>query len=158
MLAETDPLTGIPNRRIFLEELDQLARSNQSTFAVLMLDLDDFKRLNDAHGHLYGDDVLQHVARVLSENIRTGDRIARYGGEEFVVAMPYTQMHEATTVAERLRQAIATLTATTVSVGCAAREGGETADQVLKRADDMLLLAKGTGKDRVRWTGLRKSA
>lgn len=158
ILAETDPLTGIANRRIFLDELETLANASSAPFALLMLDLDDFKRLNDQHGHLYGDDVLQRVASVLAENVRTGDRVARYGGEEFVVAMPRTQVEDATFIAERLRQAVSASTATTVSVGCAVREAGETADQVLKRADDMLLMAKRTGKDRVRWQELRKSA
>jgi diguanylate cyclase (GGDEF)-like protein len=158
ILAETDPLTGIANRRVFLEELDALARTSTEPFALLMLDLDDFKRLNDAHGHLYGDDVLQRVASELAANVRTGDRVARYGGEEFVVAMPYTQIGDATVVAERLRKAVSSSTATTVSVGCAVREPGESADEVLKRADDMLLMAKRTGKDRVRWQGMRKSA
>ncbi len=158
ILAETDPLTGIANRRIFLEELDSLAQTSAAPFALLMLDLDDFKRMNDEHGHLYGDEVLQRVATVLVENVRTGDRVARYGGEEFVVAMPRTEIDDATFIAERLRRAVSASTATTVSVGCAVREAGETADQVLKRADDMLLMAKRTGKDRVRWQGLRKSA
>jgi diguanylate cyclase (GGDEF)-like protein len=158
ILAETDPLTGIANRRVFLQELDNLAQTSAEPFALLMLDLDDFKRLNDEHGHLHGDEVLQRVATVLVENVRTGDRVARYGGEEFVVAMPRTQIEDATFIAERLRRAVSGWTATTVSVGCAVREAGETADQVLKRADDMLLMAKRTGKDRVRWQVLRKSA
>ena len=158
ILAETDPLTGIANRRVFLEELDTLAKTSAAPFALLMLDLDDFKRLNDQHGHLYGDDVLQRVASELAENVRTGDRVARYGGEEFVVAMPHTQLGDATLVAERLRRAVSASTATTVSVGCAVREPGESADEVLKRADDMLLMAKRTGKDRVRWQEMRKSA
>jgi diguanylate cyclase (GGDEF)-like protein len=158
ILAETDPLTGIANRRVFLDELDHLAGSSRDPFALLMLDLDDFKRMNDEHGHLYGDEVLQDVARVLAENLRAGDRVARYGGEEFVVAMPRTGIEDATAIAERLRLAVSATTSTTVSVGCAVREAGEGADQVLKRADDMLLLAKRTGKDRVRWREIRKSA
>jgi diguanylate cyclase (GGDEF)-like protein len=158
ILAETDPLTGIANRRVFLDELDHLATSSPEPFALLMLDLDDFKRMNDEHGHLYGDEVLQDVARVLAGNVRAGDRVARYGGEEFVVAMPQTAIEDATTIAERLRRAVSAATSTTVSVGCAVREPGEGADQVLKRADDMLLLAKRTGKDRVRWREMRKSA
>lgn len=158
VLAETDPLTGIANRRVFLAEIEELARSTDAAFGLLMLDLDDFKRLNDEHGHLYGDEVLQTVARVLTENVRAGDRLARYGGEEFVVAMPGIEMAEAAATAERLREAVADSTRTTVSVGCAVREGREPAGDVLKRADDMLLLAKRTGKDQVRWMEFRKSA
>ncbi|MGH2394577.1 MAG: GGDEF domain-containing protein, partial [Candidatus Limnocylindria bacterium] len=82
-LAETDPLTGIPNRRKFLSWLDALAEQPGAGFSVLMLDLDDFKRLNDEHGHVHGDDVLAEVAQTLQARIHAGHRVARYGGEEF---------------------------------------------------------------------------
>ncbi|MEO6397250.1 MAG: GGDEF domain-containing protein [Tepidiformaceae bacterium] len=157
LLSEVDPLTGIANRRIFLERLDELSHAG-GVFSVLMLDLDDFKRLNDEFGHLHGDAVLQRVARVLSDSVRDGDRLARYGGEEFVVAMPGANLSEAIAVAERLRQAIAEGTPTTVSIGCAARYPGEAAIDVLRRADDLLLVAKRTGKNTVRSEGLRRSA
>ncbi len=158
LLAETDPLTGIANRRIFLENLDRLAGDHTRPFAVLMLDLDDFKRLNDQHGHLHGDAVLETVARVLSENVRDCDYVARYGGEEFVVAMPGTDLNESEVIAERLREAILNSTPTTVSIGAAASEPGETAATVLHRADEMLLIAKRTGKNVVRVAPLRRSA
>lgn len=158
MLAETDPLTGIANRRNFLERLDSVARDRTRTFAVLMLDLDDFKRLNDHFGHLHGDAVLEHVAQVLSANVREVDHVARYGGEEFVVAMPGTSLAEATVVAERLRAAILDATPTTVSIGAAASEPGESAATVLHRADEMLLNAKRTGKNVVRTAPLKRSA
>lgn len=157
-LADTDPLTGIANRRRLLRDLDAMAAEPGHVFTLLMLDLDDFKRLNDEYGHLYGDGVLQNVAQVLSGSIRTGDRVARYGGEEFVVALPGTGQQEASFIADRLRRQIASSTVTTVSVGCAVREAGEPAADVLKRADDVLLLAKRTGKDRVHWSSMRKSA
>lgn len=158
LIAETDPLTGIANRRNFLERLDALARDHTRTFAVLMLDLDDFKRLNDHFGHLHGDAVLEHVAQVLAANVRHVDHIARYGGEEFVVAMPGTSLAEATVVAERLRAAILDSTPTTVSIGAAASEPGESAATVLHRADEMLLNAKRTGKNVVRTAPLKRSA
>ncbi|MBA4180161.1 MAG: hypothetical protein C0506_06180 [Anaerolinea sp.] len=157
-LAETDPLTGIANRRTFLERLADLAADEDGVFSVLMLDLDDFKRLNDDHGHLFGDQVLVNVSRTLSECIRPEDRLARYGGEEFVVAMPGTSLNDAIAVAERLRQAVAETTPTSVSVGCAARRPGETAESVLRRADDLLLTAKRNGKNSVRSGPLRRSA
>lgn len=157
-LAETDPLTGIANRRTFLERLDELARDPAATFSVLMLDLDDFKRLNDRHGHLFGDHVLVNVVRTLADNIRPEDRIARYGGEEFVIVMPGTKLHAATVAAQRLRRAVAEATPTSVSIGCAARRPGEGAETVLRRADDLLLAAKRTGKNSVRSGPLRKSA
>lgn len=157
-LAETDPLTGIANRRTFLDQLTELSAEGSPVFSVLMLDLDDFKRLNDAHGHLFGDHVLVNVARTLTENIRPDDRIARYGGEEFVVAMPGTKLPDATATAERLRQAVADAAPTSISIGCAARRPGESAQSVLRRADDLLLDAKRTGKNTVRSTPLRKTA
>lgn len=157
-LAEIDPLTGIANRRTFLERLDELSHEGSGRFSVLMLDLDNFKRLNDEFGHLHGDAILERVARVLSENVRDGDRLARYGGEEFVVAMPGAGLREAVEAGERLRQAIFEQTPTTVSVGCASRRPDEPAIDVLRRADDLLLSAKRTGKNIVRSRKLRKSA
>lgn len=158
-LAATDPLTGIANRRTFLHDLNVLASVRDSAFAILMLDLDDFKRLNDSLGHLHGDEVLAKVAQVLSTNIRAGDRLARYGGEEFVLALPQTDLHDARVMAERLRRAITESTPTTTSIGCAARLPGEPAESVLRRADDQLLEAKRQGKNAV-WASepLRKSA
>ncbi len=155
--AETDPLTGLPNRRHFLAQLEQRA-AGDFRYALLMMDIDDFKRLNDEHGHLHGDAVLERVARVLRANIRDGDLLARYGGEEFVVAMPGADLEQALQVAERLRRAVERDTPSSVSIGCAVREPGESLDDVLRRADDLLLFAKRTGKNVVRWEGLRRSA
>lgn len=157
-LAETDPLTGISNRRVFLERLEALAGEPGQRFAILMLDLDNFKKLNDEFGHIHGDDVLANVAGLLMENIRETDFVARYGGEEFIVAMPETDLPEAVAVAERLRVAVHQSTPTSVSVGCAAREAGEPPSAVIKRADDLLLVAKRTGKNAVRSAALLKSA
>jgi diguanylate cyclase (GGDEF)-like protein len=157
-LAETDPLTGIWNRRVFLERLEGLAADPRQEFALLMLDLDDFKRLNDEHGHIHGDDVLANVAGLLSENVRANDWIARYGGEEFVVAMPDTGHHEAVAVAERLRRSVLESTPTSISVGCAVRDAGESAASLLKRADDFLLVAKRNGKNAVRASALKRTA
>ncbi len=158
MLAETDPLTGIANRRNFLERLETLAEDPGQRFALLMLDLDDFKRINDEYGHLRGDDVLAQVARLLHDNIRETDRVARYGGEEFIILMPDTSLAKATALADRLRAMVFEATPASVSIGCAVREHGETAGAVLKRADDLLLSAKRTGKNAVRSTTLRRSA
>ena len=150
MLAETDPLTGISNRRTFLDRLVAVSDGADATYAVLMLDLDDFKRLNDQHGHLHGDAVLVDVAQALAKSIREGDSVARYGGEEFIMAMPGAGLDEAVTVAERLRRMIAETTPTTISIGCAARLPGERAESVVRRADEMLLAAKRNGKNGVR--------
>ena len=158
-LAETDALTGIPNRRKFLLWLDELAGHPATEFSVLMLDLDDFKRLNDEHGHLHGDDVLARVARTLEANIAPSHRLARYGGEEFVVALPGADLAEARARAEVLRLAVGSETPATVSIGCAARLSAEPAGSVMRRADDQLLAAKRTGKNTVRAdTALRRVA
>lgn len=157
-LAETDPLTGIANRRIFLERLVRTSLDSDASFALLMLDLDDFKHINDEYGHLRGDDVLAQVAFLLSQNIRANDQVARYGGEEFVIAMPETTLTEATAMADRLRALIFAATPASISIGCALREPGEAFESVLKRADDLLLSAKRTGKNAVRSSTLRRSA
>lgn len=148
-LAETDHLTGIANRRVFLERLEFCAASPVCRFAIFMLDLDDFKRLNDEYGHLYGDDVLARVAAVLTANLRDDDLLARYGGEEFVIAMPDASGAEAKAVADRLRLAVYAATPVTVSIGCAVRHPGEDAESVIRRADAQLLMAKRTGKNRI---------
>ncbi len=147
-LAEIDPLTGIANRRVFHERIEESARHLQNRFAILMLDLDDFKRVNDDFGHLHGDDVLACVARVLTANLRDDDLLARYGGEEFIIAMPDAGEVEARAAADRLRLAVAAATPTTVSIGCAVRSPGEDSESVIRRADAMLLAAKRTGKNR----------
>jgi len=157
LLAETDPLTGIANRRTFYERLEELATVDAQPFAILMLDLDDFKSLNDEHGHQRGDEVLVHVARILRDNVRAEDLLARYGGEEFIVAMPEASVEEAQTVAERLRAAVADSTPTSVSIGCAVRAFGEIPDDVIRRADGLLLEAKRTGKNSV-WVVARAAA
>jgi diguanylate cyclase (GGDEF)-like protein len=149
ILAETDPLTGIANRRIFLHQLDALSPDRDEQFAILMLDLDDFKHLNDERGHLEGDRVLTVVARTLEANLRDGDRLARYGGEEFVVLLPGAGLGTAAGVAERLRSAVEASSPTSVSVGCAVRRGGEDSESVVRRADALLLAVKRTGKNAV---------
>lgn len=146
-LAETDPLTGIANRRTFLERLSALADGRDARFSVLMLDLDDFKQLNDAHGHIHGDDVLAEVARLLAAHLRPGDRVARYGGEEFVIMLPGAGLEEAVATAERLRSAVKEGTPTSVSIGCVERMRDEPAAMVVRRADELLLVAKRTGKN-----------
>ena len=157
-LSELDPLTGIANRRVFLERLEALAGDASARFAVLMLDLDDFKRLNDAHGHLYGDRVLEQVAHILRDRSQGMGEVARYGGEEFVVMLPGASLEFAARTAEALRRDIMVTTPTTVSVGCAARYPGESAEATLRRADDLLLAAKHSTKNTVRTSDLRLTA
>ena len=161
--ATTDPLTGIGNRaaleaRLTLE-LDRAARSGKP-LALLMIDVDCFKGLNDTFGHQAGDQVLRQIARTLDENIRKVDYVARYGGEESVVVAPITVSEGARVLAERLREAVETQVvrwegqelATTVSVGVRlATEVTDSTDAkaLLKAADDQMYKAKRNGRNRV---------
>lgn len=150
LAAGTDALTGVANRRAFVDQINILAANPDRSFSVLMLDLDDFKRLNDLYGHLHGDRVLVRVAHVIARNLRTGDLLARYGGEEFAVVLPESTLSGAFEVAERLRAAVQDYTPTSVSIGLATRYPGEDAASVIRRADTHLLIAKRTGKNVVR--------
>ena len=161
-LALTDELTGLYNRRYLLAHLDELIeRINQggTGVAILLFDIDHFKRVNDTHGHAAGDDVLRELAARATKSVRSVDLVARLGGEEFVVVMPETDIASAAEVAERLRLAVSKepliVTATgkrltvTVSIGVAASERGEDRDRLLRRADHALYSAKTGGRDRV---------
>jgi len=162
-LAATDELTGLPNRRALLAQAEQalaLARRTASPVAVLMVDVDHFKRVNDGRGHAVGDEVLRHVAQVLGEGLRAADRLGRIGGEEFVALLPATSAAEACEAAERMRSAIAARpmpragdgrgpVAVTVSIGVAASGGDEPVAAVVARADQGLYEAKAAGRNRV---------
>lgn len=153
-LAEGDPLTGIANRRVFLQRLEAMSADPAQRYAILMLDLDDFKLINDMHGHQHGDQVLIDVVRILAEHMRVTDLLARYGGEEFIIAMPRTELPEAVAAGERLRQQVVLRSPVSISVGCAERARGEAADEVIRRADDLLREAKRNGKNAVRSAAL----
>ncbi|HXY99568.1 MAG TPA: PleD family two-component system response regulator [Stellaceae bacterium] len=160
-LALTDSLTGLYNRRYLMAHLDGLmtrAAEGAQGPAVLMLDIDYFKRVNDGHGHPAGDAVLREVASRIARHVRGFDLVARYGGEEFVVVMPETTLAVAAMVAERLRNVIAARPVAlgegmgelevTISVGIAvAREGGDSAAAMLQRADKALYEAKDRGRN-----------
>jgi two-component system, cell cycle response regulator len=162
-LALTDELTGLYNRRYLLAHLDELmARVNGdgAGAALLMFDIDRFKRVNDTYGHAAGDDVLRQIAARALDSVRSVDLVARLGGEEFAVVMPETGLAVAAAVADRLRLAVASKAfvlsiggerlAVTVSIGVTtASAGGDDRDQLLKRADDALYEAKSAGRDRV---------
>lgn len=148
-LAHTDALTGIGNRRWVTECLDEVAAGSEP-YAVLMLDLDDFKSINDEFGHDVGDTVLVRAAHLIADSLRPGDILGRFGGEEFIVVLPNAGMVEARAVAERLRQKVRAGTPTSVSVGCAVRSYEDTPADVIQRADALMLVAKRTGKNSVR--------
>lgn len=159
-MAVTDPLTGLYNRRYMASHLATLLTQSASQHgtAVAILDLDHFKQVNDTHGHPVGDDVLREVGNRIVRNIRGIDMACRYGGEEFVVLMPDTDLESSEVVAQRLLQAIggkpiATRSAgeltVTCSIGCTSSLEGDTADSLLKRADDALYEAKHGGRNRI---------
>jgi diguanylate cyclase (GGDEF)-like protein len=160
ILATQDALTGILNRRCFLEKAEEeIARIRRfpSRFTLLLIDVDRFKNVNDTHGHATGDAVLVAVARLLSENSRATDLVARYGGEEFVVLLVETSLEDGLIFAERLCKTAERNRVTvggnsirvTISLGVAETNGGEEIDQVLQRADEALYRAKSEGRNRV---------
>jgi diguanylate cyclase (GGDEF)-like protein len=166
--AQTDPLTGLANRRHFMEVADaELARSRryETPLSMLMIDIDHFKEVNDAHGHRAGDRVLQQLARTCREVLREVDVAGRVGGEEFAILLPETEAEDAYEVAERLRIAVeATEIAreegvpirVTVSIGVAAIDGSTNLDTLMSQADDALYDAKHGGRNLVRRFGERR--
>lgn len=160
-LAMIDDLTRLPNRRHFDLQLDRrLAELNRFgwPFGTLMIDLDDFKQVNDRFGHQTGDDVLQMAARTLSANCRALDTVARWGGEEFSAIIANVREEELRKVAEKFRAMIEASGVcdpngeplrVTVSIGCAVAQCNETASELMKRTDDMLYAAKHAGRNRV---------
>ncbi|HEX5590591.1 MAG TPA: GGDEF domain-containing protein [Candidatus Limnocylindrales bacterium] len=157
--ASTDPLTGLPNRRYFDEFCGLLARRRRAgdDVAVLMIDIDKFKALNDTHGHPVGDEVLRAVAGAIVTAVREADVPARVGGEEFAVLLRNPGPEVAVEVGERVRQAVGALdlrrfgiAGVSVSVGVAnARGADEPIPAIVERADQALLRAKRAGRDRV---------
>jgi diguanylate cyclase (GGDEF)-like protein len=156
-LSVTDPLTGLFNRLRMVEVLENEVRRSRRLrhpFAVLMADLDLFKKYNDAHGHPAGDAVLKRVGAIMREASRDVDFVARYGGEEFLLMMPETEIEGAIEVAERIRKKIASekLPAgkTAVSVGIAVFPGhGDGAEALIAAADAALYEAKHAGGNKV---------
>ncbi|MDP9231789.1 MAG: GGDEF domain-containing protein [Actinomycetota bacterium] len=159
--ATTDSLTGIANRRSFDEELAlewRRAHRIGDSFALVLLDLDDFKKVNDTHGHPAGDAVLRTIGEVLGSGVRQIDLAARYGGEEFVVLVPESDLKGATQLAKRLRLAVSKartelpdgrLLKVTASFGVAAKGDLQSAEQLVAAADEVLYEAKRAGKNRV---------
>ena len=156
-LSITDGLTGLLNRRRLMEELaDEVKRSQrlEHTFAVLMVDVDHFKKYNDEFGHLAGDEVLVTVAKALKDQTREVDFVARYGGEEFLLILPEGDLEEGSRVAERIRAAVGATKferrRVTVSIGVAEFPAhGETPDGMIAAADSALYDAKYGGRNRV---------
>ncbi|MEO8293117.1 MAG: diguanylate cyclase [Actinomycetota bacterium] len=160
LLAGTDALTGLWNRRHMQDELQtavSAAGRHGHPLSVFMVDIDHFKVVNDEHGHPAGDIVLHWVADRIRRAVRTEDVAGRWGGEEFLAVLPWTGWDGATTVAERLRASIAkdpvsdagVAIPVTVSIGVATAYPGERVDEIVARADRALYRAKERGRNRV---------
>lgn len=155
----TDPLTGLPNRREFddrMEERMSAWNRRREAFSLVLLDVDHFKRLNDEHGHLVGDQVLAAIGRALRCAVRREDAVARYGGEEFAILLPSSALEQAVHVVEKVRGAVAAAVvhhhggriAITVSAGLATIAVNERAESLIERADSAMYAAKAAGRDR----------
>ncbi|CAM3196492.1 hypothetical protein BZK31_19915 [Pseudomonas floridensis] len=158
--ALRDALTSTGNRIAMDQNLARevdISRRHKQPLSLLMLDIDHFKQVNDGYGHYTGDQVLKSIALTLKGQLRNIDRIFRYGGEEFVVILANTDSASAALVGERLRQAVRELRfkdfdpalMMTVSLGCSTLLSAETADSLLRRADDALYAAKREGRNRL---------
>lgn len=154
--SECDPLTGLLNRRGFATVSDNLLQQAlrfRRTFAAVMIDLDDFKQVNDTQGHTAGDLLLQEVAGLLQRHTRGVDIIARWGGEEFILLLAQSDLKNASKVCEKIRSAIAEHTFTTgrhtASFGLAVHEQGESLEATINRADQAMYRAKFNGKNKV---------
>ncbi|ESA32931.1 ammonium transporter [Leptolyngbya sp. Heron Island J] len=161
-LASIDPLTGIYNRRAFLEQANKslsLAKRQNWPVVILMIDIDHFKSINDQFGHAKGDLVIRSVAKTCSSLLREHDVVGRFGGEEFVVLLSNTSLHKTKTIAERLRQQVEQLwivnepsqMQVTVSIGIADMQPDESLEATLKRSDRALYQAKAQGRNRVEY-------
>lgn len=163
-LAFTDGLTGVLNRRRFFQLLNQqLQNRSNPSMALLAIDIDHFKSINDRHGHLTGDVAIQTSATIIAAQLRPSDVIGRTGGEEFAVMLPQCSLDNAKAVAERIRQAIANTPLVlpkpsegevlhlTLSIGIAISHADDNSESLMHRADQQLYAAKHSGRNCVRY-------
>jgi diguanylate cyclase (GGDEF)-like protein len=156
-MAKIDPLTGLYNRNS-IEEFTQLfideAQRYQIPFSIIMVDLDDFKQINDVYGHPVGDEVLKRLSVLFQDLIRSSDRLGRWGGEEFLILLPQTTYLQAKELAERLRFGFSShkfeeIGYKTASFGVALLEAEDTIESLIVKADKALYDSKRLGKNRV---------
>ena len=159
-IAGTDTLTGAANRRKLIKQFNLFkyrAKRYESSFCIIIIDLDDFKIINDKYGHLAGDSLLKDVAVRINELIRPVDLLSRWGGDEFVILIE-APLGAAAGTAERIRQSCSSISlinktpvskSPTISVGIAEYTEGETLDQLTKKADQALYESKKKGKNRI---------
>ncbi|WP_169746560.1 GGDEF domain-containing protein [Demequina phytophila] len=156
-LANTDPLTGLANRRPVIARLEQLGSAAVGTYCVAIADLDRFKELNDEHGHACGDRVLAALGDRLRGEVRAADELGRWGGEEFIVVLADTELADAAVMMERMRRIVRDTPVAcgdhshrvTLSIGVSSGVADGASRRVVKRADDALYDAKLAGRDRV---------
>ncbi|KAA0873611.1 diguanylate cyclase [Nitrincola tapanii] len=155
-LAHHDELTRTKNRRWILQQLKQLSAEGESQFALLMLDIDHFKKINDRYGHEAGDSILMQFVARMQQSLRQSDCLGRYGGEEFLILLPATDAQDAMEIAERLRKSSSDHPYTlhkdsiwvTVSIGVASTQSNETTpEELIGRADQALYRAKHAGRN-----------
>lgn len=162
--ALRDPLTDTGNRIAMEQTLKRevdIARRTLQPLSILMVDIDHFKRVNDNHGHIAGDEALKAVASALKDSLRNVDMVFRYGGEEFMVLLSGTSREAASIVGERLRMAVLGIQylvenraiELSVSLGCASLLPGESMDSLLRRADNALYVSKRDGRNRLSMAG-----
>lgn len=162
--ALRDPLTETGNRVALQQTLKRevdIAKRTLQPLSVLMVDIDHFKRINDSHGHIIGDQALVAVANALKDSLRNVDMVFRFGGEEFVVLLSNTSREAASMVGERLRMAVLGIQylvenraiELSVSLGCATLLPGESMDSLLRRADSALYVSKREGRNRLSMAG-----
>ena len=161
LLSITDPLTKLYNRHKFNDVFEKMILrrhwDENHTFALIIADIDHFKKINDTYGHQCGDEVLMNVAHTISQTVRTGDIVARWGGEEFVCLLPDVDLEKAIFAAEKIRSAIEALAMNevgkvTASFGVGIYIPGDTKESLLYRADTALYRAKELGRNRVETT------
>ena len=163
--SNTDFLTGVLNRRAFFAHSEQqlaIAQRYGRNLALVLLDIDHFKRFNDNYGHLVGDDILRNAVQKIAQLLRKMDVFARYGGEEFIILLPEADLEQGMAVAEKLRVMLAAQAfaledgrelGITASFGVSALGAGESLDQLIRQADEALYSAKGKGRNRVERAG-----
>lgn len=155
MLLEKDQLTGLLTRFVFNSQIERLyvsSLADSMPLSLIMLDIDDFKKINDTHGHLKGDDVLRRVGSVILKNTRMSDFPIRMGGEEILILLPQTELNGAFAIAERIRRKVeeefhGDVVNVTISLGVTQLNGNDTIESLLKRVDDAVYMSKKNGKN-----------
>lgn len=159
-IATTDTLTGLPNRKLFelhVNKVLRMAERSHSSVSMMLIDVDHFKKINDQHGHLMGDEALSQIAETLQKTIRHSDSICRWGGDEFIIVLPSCTLNQAADIAEKIRCEVQLISLLkehvdfklSVSLGIAQYKTGDTLPSLLKRADLALYRAKHQGRNQV---------